>query len=60
MNKIIYSDVLKTYEKLAKNKKTICYCPNVDFSKKIAQKFCNSGIKAIHLDAKTDKKDKRQ
>lgn len=58
MNRIIYSDVLKTYERLAKGKKAICYCPNVEFSKKIANEFCESNIKAIHLDAKTEKKER--
>lgn len=53
---VIYSNVLKTYEKLAKGKKCICYCPNVEFSKKIADDFSKNGINAIHFDAKTDKK----
>lgn len=60
MNKIIYSDVLKTYERLAKGKKTICYCPNVDFSRKISERFNKSLVKAVHLDAKTDKKEREK
>lgn len=59
-NRTIYSDVLKTFQKIAGNKKAICYCPNVDFSKKIALKFVGSNIKAVHLDAKTDKKEREK
>lgn len=54
-NKIIYKDSVKQWLKFAKGKKTMVYCSTVQSSKEVAKEFQNEGIKAIHLDGKTDK-----
>lgn len=51
----IYSDIIENYNKFAKDKQAICYCPNVKTSKMIANLFKNNGISAEHLDGSTKK-----
>lgn len=53
--KTIYSDIIESYNKFAKNKQAICYCPNVKISKMIASLFKDNGISAEHLDGSTKK-----
>jgi superfamily II DNA or RNA helicase len=57
---IIHGDIVKSWLKFAKNRKTIVYCHSVNFSKEVAQAFRNAGINAVHADAKTpeSKRDK--
>lgn len=51
MNKrIIFGQVLESWQKLANGKKTIIYCANIDLSKKTVHQFRLNGIKAEHLD----------
>ena len=50
---IIHGDIVKSWLKFAKDRKTIIYCHSTSFSKIIAQEFRNAGISAIHADAKT-------
>lgn len=52
-SRIIYSDVIDTWKKLAGNRQTIVYCHSVEFSKKVAKWFNDAGITAAHADAKT-------
>ena len=49
----IYGDVVSTYKSIANGLKTICYCPNILFSKRIAASFRDAGISAVHFDAST-------
>lgn len=49
----IYGDVVTTYKTIASGKKTICYCPNIAFSTRIAAAFREMGISAVHFDAST-------
>lgn len=51
----IYSDIIENYNKFAKNKQAICYCPNVQTSKMVADLFKTSGIFAEYLDGSTKK-----
>lgn len=53
---MIYGDVTRHYRKLADGKKAICYCPTVNYSKKMAARFCEVGIPAAHIDGTTKKK----
>lgn len=58
--KNIFGDVVEKYQKYADGQKTIVYAHSIDYSKKIADKFCKAGIKAVHVDSKTPKKERQQ
>lgn len=57
---IIHGDIVKSWLKFAKDRKTIIYCHSTSFSKEVAQSFRDAGINAVHADAKTpeNKRDK--
>lgn len=57
---IIHGDIVKSWLKFAKDRKTIIYCHSTSFSKEVAQSFRDAGINAVHADAKTpeSKRDK--
>lgn len=57
---IIHGDIVKSWLKFAKGRKTIIYCHSTSFSKIVAQEFRNAGINAIHADAKTTSKRREQ
>lgn len=50
---IIHGDIVKSWLKFARNRKTIVYCHSTSFSKIVAQEFRDAGINAVHADAKT-------
>lgn len=50
---IIHGDIIKSWKKFAKNRKTIVYCHSTSFSKQVALTFRKAGILAEHADAKT-------
>ena len=50
---IIHGDIVKSWLKFAKNRKTIVYCHSVSFSKEVAQAFRDAGINAVHADSHT-------
>lgn len=50
---IIHGDIVKSWLKFAKGRKTIVYCHSTSFSKEVAQAFRDAGINAVHADAKT-------
>lgn len=50
---IIHGDIVKSWLKFAKDRKTIIYCHSTSFSKIVAQEFRSAGINAAHTDAKT-------
>lgn len=54
----IYGDVVKCYKDKAINKQAICYCVNIEHSKKVAETFNNHRINALHIDAQTPKKER--
>jgi superfamily II DNA or RNA helicase len=53
----MYSGVVDTYVKHAHGKKMICFCVNVEHSKKTAEEFRLRGISAEHLDGKSKDRD---
>lgn len=57
---IIYGDIIKSYEKFAKNKKTIVYAHNVEASKDVARTFSEAGYRAQSVDGKTPKDERKQ
>jgi len=51
----IYGNVLKYYNKLASNRKSIVYCASIIHSKAVASEFRANGYKCEHLDGTTPK-----
>lgn len=56
----VFGDVIKYYRKLSDNKKAVCYCPTVKYSKAMAEQFRNAGIPSEHIDGSTDKKERER
>lgn len=55
-DRAIYSDVLKSWERLAKGQKTIAYCVSVKHAQKTAKMFTDAGYPAIEIDGSTPPK----
>ena len=55
-DRAIYSDVLKSWEKLAKGQKTIAYCVSVKHAQETAALFRNAGYPAVEIDGATPPK----
>lgn len=58
-NRAIYSDVLRTWEEIAKNEKTIAYCVSVKHAKETADMFTAAGYKAVELDGTTPSEERK-
>lgn len=56
VDRAIYSDVLKSWEKIAKGEKSIAYCVSVKHAKETAEMFCNAGYPAVEIDGGTPPK----
>lgn len=59
-NSTIYGDIIKYYKQLANNKKTIIYCPTINYSLKIEKLFNDNGFKCKHFDGLTNDKERNQ
>jgi superfamily II DNA or RNA helicase len=59
-DRAIYSDVLKSWEKLAKGQKTIAYCVSVKHAKETADMFREAGYPAVEIDGSTPPKKRSQ
>lgn len=57
-DRAIYSDVLKSWEKLARGQKTIAYCVSVKHAKETALTFCEAGYPAVEIDGNTPPKER--
>ena len=55
-DRAIYSDVLKSWERLAKGQKTIAYCVSVKHAEETATMFRNAGYSAVEIDGATPPK----
>ena len=55
-DRAIYSDVLKSWERLARGQKTIAYCVSVKHAKETAQMFTEAGYTAVAIDGGTPPK----
>ena len=55
-DRAIYSDVLKSWERIAKNEKTIAYCVSVKHAKETAEMFSAAGYPAVEIDGGTPPK----
>ena len=55
-DRAIYSDVLKSWERLAKGQKTIAYCVSVKHAQDTAKMFTDAGYPAVEIDGSTPPK----
>lgn len=53
LGNVIYGDVIAHYNRCAPGKQAILYAHSVEYSKTIAEAFCNAGIRAKSIDGKT-------
>lgn len=49
----LYADVVDKYQKHAPSTKFVCFCINVEHSKKTVAAFLSAGINTVHLDGET-------
>ena len=59
-DRAIYSDVLKSWERLAKGQKTIAYCVSVKHAQETAKMFTDAGYPAVEIDGSTPSKRRLQ
>ncbi|MBO7251781.1 MAG: DEAD/DEAH box helicase [Oscillospiraceae bacterium] len=55
-DRAIYSDALKSWEKIAGGEKTIAYCVTIDHAKQTAQLFNDAGYASVEIDGNTPTK----
>lgn len=60
MRSVIYGDVLKHYERLAKDKQAIVYTHNVEASKNVSEAFNQAGYNSIAVSGKTPKNEREK
>lgn len=54
----LIADIVETWMKLAREKRTIVFATNIDHSKHIVSEFIGAGVKAEHIDAYTEPADR--
>ncbi len=59
-NSTIYGDIIKYYRQLADKKKTIVYCPTIDYSLRIEKLFNDNGYTCKHFDGTTNDSERKQ
>ena len=59
-DRAIYSDALKSWERIAKGEKTIAYCVTIDHAKQTAELFTAAGYPAVEIDGETPTKKRDQ
>jgi superfamily II DNA or RNA helicase len=55
-DRAIYSDALKSWERIARGEKTIAYCVTIDHAKQTADLFSAAGYPAVEIDGETPAK----
>ena len=55
---IIRGDIIKSWQKFARGRKTIVYCHSVQFAKEVAKAFRGANISAYEADSKTPEKER--
>ena len=60
MSRVIYGDVVKTYQEKANGRKAILYAHRIGYSQSIAQEFNDNGIVARHCDATTPASERKE
>lgn len=60
LNTDIAGEVVSYYNQYAPGSKAILYAPSIKLSQHFADDFSDNGIRAVHVDAKTPKKEREQ
>jgi superfamily II DNA or RNA helicase len=58
--KELVGDIVKTWQERGEDRPTLCFAVNIAHSKSIRDDFLAAGVKAEHLDAYTDAKERRR
>lgn len=53
MDRKIYSEAVRSYERFAKGKKTLVYCVSIKHAEAVAESFRKAGYKAVAVSSKT-------
>lgn len=59
-DRAIYSDALKSWQKIAEGEKTIIYCVSIAYAKQAAELFTAAGYNAVEIDGETPTKKRDQ
>lgn len=59
-DRAIYSDALRSWERIAGGEKTIAYCVSVNHAKETARVFSEAGYPAVEIDGTTPEKQRTQ
>lgn len=59
-DRAIYSDALKSWQKIANGERTIAYCVSIAHAKETAQMFSDAGYPAVEIDGNTPPKKRSQ
>lgn len=59
-DRAIYSDALKSWQKIAEGEKTIVYCVSIAYAKQVAELFTAAGYPAVEIDGETPTKKRDQ
>ncbi|MEY3787134.1 MAG: hypothetical protein RIQ94_176 [Pseudomonadota bacterium] len=59
-NSAIVGNVVEDYIKYGDNRPTVCFAVSVEHSLQLKQAFCDKGIKAVHCDANSDDRERKQ
>jgi superfamily II DNA or RNA helicase len=60
IDRAIYSDVLRSWERIAKGEKTIAYCVSVKHARETAELFSAAGYPAVEIDGGTPPKQRAE
>lgn len=60
MKSAVYGKVIETWQRLANNVPTVCYCASVKHSQETAESFRKAGINAVHFDGTTPYMERKQ
>ena len=53
MDRKIYSEAVRSYQRLADGKKALCYCVSIKHAEAVAESFREAGYKAVAVSSKT-------
>lgn len=55
---VIMGDIVGTYQQRAAGTRAVYFCPDIAYSKELAEAFNAAGIRALHVDGETPSKDR--
>lgn len=58
--KTLIGDIVKTWQDRGQNRQTLCFAASIAHSKSIAEDFQTVGVSAVHIDAYTEKQERKK